>query len=88
MNAEEIHERLAQPLEPMTDEEIEYVINQLQIECAKINRLANHILNRPSGISLYALDALDSMKSSVSTLKWHWEKHRLRSANDGKPEAP
>jgi hypothetical protein len=86
LNAEEIHERLVQPLEPLTDEEIDLIVNQLQIECAKINRLANHLLNRPRGISIHALQSLDQLKTSVSWLKWHWEKSRLRG-DDGKPEA-
>lgn len=87
MNAEELHERLTKPAEPMSDEEIEYVIAQLEVECAKINRLANNILNRPQGISIHAQQTLDHIKSGVSWLRWHWQKNRLRG-DDAKPETP
>lgn len=85
MNAEEIHERLARPLEPMTDEEIELVVEQLIIEFGKISRMCNHLLNRPRGLSIHALSALDHIKSDISWLKWHCEKHRLRG-DDGATE--
>ena len=62
---------------PLDQDEIDLIVDSIATTSAKLNRLCNLLLNRPSGISLHALQALQHLKIDVSWLKWHMETQRL-----------
>jgi len=84
MNAEDLHERMIVAQEPMTDEELDLVIRQIQLDVAKLSRMCNFILNRPGGISLYAVDTIAEIKHHALTLKFFTERRLLRPDADTK----
>lgn len=73
----DIEATLVQPLEPMTDEEIDLVVLQIESEIAKLNRMCNFVLNRPRGLGVHALQTLHHIKTDLSWLKWHCQTQRL-----------
>lgn len=72
----DIEATLARTLEPMSDEEIDLLVAQLETEINKINRMCNFILNRPRGLNIHALETLHHIKVDLSWLKWHCQSAR------------
>ena len=77
----DIEAKLVRPLEPMSDEEIDLLVAQLETEINKINRMCNFILNRPRGLNIHALETLHHIKTDLSWLKWHVQTQRLPDAS-------
>jgi len=73
----DIEATLARPLEPMSDEEIDLLVAQLETEINKLNRMCNYVLNRPRGLNIHALETLHHIKADLSWLKWHCQTQRL-----------
>lgn len=72
----DIEATLVRPLEPMSDEEIDLLVAQLEIEISKLNRMCNFILNRPRGLNIHALETLHHIKVDLSWLRWHCQTQR------------
>lgn len=64
-------------VEPMDEETIELLREELFTGMAKINRICNMILMRPNGLGEGCIDTIQDIKSVMSRLKWYLE-HRER----------
>jgi hypothetical protein len=70
----------ARPVEEMSPEEVDLLVEQLHEGISRCNRMCNLLLNRPRGLSVHAIQVLDNLKSDFSWLRWHIENHRLPDA--------